>query len=1149
MKQKELFIGNRFGWADCCAVQLKFQYLKINQRFRIMKAEKFDPASTSDYISGKNIAEHGNKYQRDLAFMLFVRVALKGYKFKLFTELPEAGKFDDVAVYVEDLNETWLFQSKHTDPTNPGKILTKALVPSDERLLGNDFDLFKYARSYIEVARRIKGNKQYFLFTNKNLDEESIRNSEYLEIIPGKVNEMVDLSSLGGEYRKFRLKIDKSETNNKLIRDANKNFYNLLDAIGNLFSPNATEGNDKNRNKILSDYKTVVRKILVRDGKKMCFSKEFLLANSESPAMKRMKEELSCLLGKNLDTLKCDNVAGLLDAKNSRNTELPEFIGETELKDFFDNFTMCVNQPNVLESAVKNELRLWLRKTVPPHSLGQFTSSQLDQPMYKFDQTFKKWYEPNMVSSPSNMMVSLGSEKAEECIKEILNDFESHISQPGILKQYYVPREIDCENSVRVSDEEFPEWLIKEFHRKNCLVLIAGPGMGKTTFMQHVSFAMQQAYHSTDFYMIYLKELKKKLQEMANDQISLEQALQVFKGSLSEQSCTVIREHTQNTNSRILFFLDGFDEVPSAEHSKMIAVLKQLLSMDRTQLMISGRKHVQQQLKQLSSEIRTVNLVPFSNKDQLDFLQKFWDVSTKNATTMAKFRKFANQLLKTFHFGIKRPQYDVTGVPLMVRMLAEVYIEKVEECLLTDNETDGETYITTTEFSEVKLYERFVEKSFCMKLRKKFYLDAYTTCKDKLDGEFKPIFDEDTLEHQLAAINELNIKELDDIVREKHGNKYENFLKRVENGNDKSLLINTSGKTVRFVHLSFAEYFTAKYLCDYIECCKPVLYHILRKQVGVRKLFFRLIEEMSEEAHTKCLAALGKICEQTPKIIFWACEAVCVNVTKSLNYNAYQNIHIDDYGTILHLAVSVDSFGLLQYLLDDCGTDSYIIPNTEINPMADFVRNKENYNDSHRSAEWIVYHNHAKIVSLLLSHNADVNAESYSKLTALHLAANFGFLEIADILIQTNQINGNAQDEYGRTALHLAACFNYIEIVRLLMNHAAHLKLDLNAVDSDNNTALHLALLENHTEVAKLLIENPSVDINAITKDRIAPLQLAVAHGNSFIVELLKTRNASIDGLNSMNCTPLHIATEKGDPSRRKYRQHYEICYFGVITK
>nr|XP_029723859.1 serine/threonine-protein phosphatase 6 regulatory ankyrin repeat subunit B-like [Aedes albopictus] len=1088
-----------------------------------MKAAMFDPATALDYVSGENAGAHGNIYQRDLAFMLFVRVALKGYKFKLFTELPEAGKFDDVVLYVEDFNETWLFQAKHMDPSKPRDILAIELIP--RKLFGNDFDLFKYARSYLQVARRIKGNKRYFLFTNKSLDEESIRNSEHLEIFPGKVDEMIDLSPLGGEYKMFQLKSDKSDM---LVCDANKDFYSLLDAIRNILSTGVV---DKS-NKILWDYKTVVRKMLVKESNQFKLCEEFLLADNESPAMNKMKEKLKCVTQA---AKTCENDAGLLNASNSRNTELPDYIGETELEEFFKNFTMCVKQPNDLRNAVENELLLWVRKNVPPDSLGQFTSSQLDQPMAKFYQTFKEWYEPNMEGSKSKIKLFLGSEKAEKCTEAILEDFEHHILQPDVLKRYYVPREIDCGNLSSISDEVFLEWLMQEFASNNCVVLIAGPGMGKTTFMQYVSFAMQRAYHSTTFYMIYLNRLNEKLQEqeMANGRIDLEQTLRVFRESLSEQSCTVIREHKHNKNSRIVFFLDGFDEVVSAENSKMIAIFKQLLSIERTQLMISGRKHVQQTLQQYLPKFRNVSLVPFANRDQLDFLQMFWNVSKEDERTLAKFWKFANLLLETFHRGIKRSQYDFTGVPLMVRMLAEVYEGNFEKFLQADDETNCEKYLPTEGFSEVTLYQQFVMKSFCMKLLKKFHLDPYTR-KPSFDEEFRVMFDQTTLEHQLAAINELNIKELVDVVSE-HGNKYEVFLNRVRNGDEKSLLINTIGTTVRFVHLSFGEYFVANYLCDNVERCKHVLLPILEKQSVVRKFFFRLIEETSGDVYTKCLAALHQICELNPKVAFWACEAVCVNVTKCLlNHNALQNIRIKRYGTILHVAISIGSREIVEYLLENHGMDSNIISNTEIHPVADFLSNKQHYVKSMSIDNqltpliWAAYLGRANIVNLLLSHSADVNAKPYCELTALHVVAQYGFLEIADVLIQTNKLNGNARDEYGRTALHYAIHFDQMLIVQLLMKHSKDLALDLNAVDNDENSALHFALIRNCTEVAELLIEEPSVEVNARNNVNEVPLHLAVKHGNTAIVELLLSRKASIDVLNWKNFTPLKIAAASG---------------------
>ena len=70
----------------------------------------------------------------------------------------------------------------------------------------------------------------------------------------------------------------------------------------------------------------------------------------------------------------------------------------------------------------------------------------------------------------------------------------------------------------------------------------------------------------------------------------------------------------------------------------------------------------------------------------------------------------------------------------------------------------------------------------------------------------------------------------------------------------------------------------------------------------------------------------------------------------------------------------------------------------------------------------------------------------------------------------------NAQDDYGNTALMVALEMGYIEIAKLLIDAGAY----VNAQDYYGDTALMLASGGGHPEIVKLLIE-AGADVNAVT--------------------------------------------------------------------
>ena len=115
-----------------------------------------------------------------------------------------------------------------------------------------------------------------------------------------------------------------------------------------------------------------------------------------------------------------------------------------------------------------------------------------------------------------------------------------------------------------------------------------------------------------------------------------------------------------------------------------------------------------------------------------------------------------------------------------------------------------------------------------------------------------------------------------------------------------------------------------------------------------------------------------------------------------------------------------------------------------------------------------------KNVEKQLTAGADVKAVLENGMTALHVAAIFGHIEIVELLI-ANGTDVNATDnKFGATSLYGAAGAGQKDIAELLISNGAI----VNAKIPRGDTALHAAIMFGHKEVIELLITNDA-DVNA----------------------------------------------------------------------
>ncbi len=157
----------------------------------------------------------------------------------------------------------------------------------------------------------------------------------------------------------------------------------------------------------------------------------------------------------------------------------------------------------------------------------------------------------------------------------------------------------------------------------------------------------------------------------------------------------------------------------------------------------------------------------------------------------------------------------------------------------------------------------------------------------------------------------------------------------------------------------------------------------------------------------------------------------------------------------------------------------------------------------------------------LIAQGVDVNSRNQDELTALHIAAINGHLDIVEILLGAG-IDINAVDKNGYTALHVALLNKHDAMVELLLKKNPV----INATAPNGATSLHTAAFNGHSDVVRFILDR-GVAVDYPVKDGRTALHCAAQTGQADVVQLLLEKGADINAVDQSCYTALHWALLK----------------------
>ena len=377
-------------------------------------------------------------------------------------------------------------------------------------------------------------------------------------------------------------------------------------------------------------------------------------------------------------------------------------------------------------------------------------------------------------------------------------------------------RYIDTERSHTYTADDLNK-LLKQAQYQRVMLISDTAGMGKSTVLTHLSKQIKEKFPAKWVVRIDLNDHTDALNALRKEHIEKKKAFEfIWKKMLKlkpglevelfKQCCE------QKQKVRIVIMLDGFDEISPDYKETVVTLLQALRQTAVEQLWVTTRPHLKEKLEDKLHQL-SYTLEPFSEKNQIEFLTKFWSSNTwfsemKNKgkeESKKKLEVYAKELIKNLGNSISDKDKEFTGIPLQIRMLAEAFDREVKINYHSAESMPDLQF----QLDLLGLYGRFIERKYDIYYEDKLQVPVYNVvAKAQRERDLKVM----RKDHQLLALKVLFTEEqVTSFEIDSHFTFSNEELARI------GIAELNYGDKLQFIHRTFAEFFVADFFVNQLN--------------------------------------------------------------------------------------------------------------------------------------------------------------------------------------------------------------------------------------------------------------------------------------------------------------------------------------------
>ena len=352
------------------------------------------------------------------------------------------------------------------------------------------------------------------------------------------------------------------------------------------------------------------------------------------------------------------------------------------------------------------------------------------------------------------------------------------------------------------------------------VLVVADPGMGKSRTTTYVARHTKKRYPTSWVLRINWSDHTRKLQEMNAETFNFDSLVEfLYSAAIPESKYTdinrsLLKEALQSSGN-VTVLMDGFDEISQFHIKKADAILSELMKTKVERVWVTTSP-VQRERLEKELSVTAFSMKKLSDESQKQLLRSIWKERAKGDKE-ACLDEYVKDLL--LHTNKSVGQENFTGCPLYIVMIASAFEENLEMSLETAKIS------LPDKLDLLVVYDRFIERKLHIYETEKKRVD-WTNVSNQDDHEsWMEIYMENLEKCSLLVTLSSELNPLSDAEMQ---TTIQPFVERIQAGKDKiGIVMNVVEDRPQFVHRTFAEYLTARWLSKNFKSNRSLLERIL----------------------------------------------------------------------------------------------------------------------------------------------------------------------------------------------------------------------------------------------------------------------------------------------------------------------------------